>query len=196
MNLSQYKTVKSKVSDGIFGQRITFTYINDFRASIRKEYKDLGIFKISVINAHVSKKSYYEMANTSTGLQNLGVEMYALRDSHYNYEKLNGFLACLKSDENKKYMIIRFDNDPERKNIHIIKVVYVDKDGKTVSEKDVEAMMTASALKKKRNEYGRSAKLDLSVGYRPFKWTDIARLSVAGLKLEDDRLTPFLKSLE
>lgn len=196
MNSKQYDIIKTKVSDKIFGQRFTFTYINDFRDSIAKDYKDLGIYKISVINAHISKKTYYEMANTSTGLQDLGVEMYALRESHYNYEKLNGFLASLKSDETKKYLIIRFDSDPERQNINIIKVIYVDKDGKEIPEKEVEKMMTPSALKKKRNEYGRSAKLDLSVGYRPFKWSDIARLSVAGLKLEDDRLTPFLKHLE
>jgi len=196
VNQKHYQTIKSKVSDKIFGQRFTFTYINDFRDSIRKEYKDLGIFKLSVINAHISKKTYYEMADTSTGLQDLGVKLLPKRDGHYNYEKLNGFLACLKSDETKKYMIIRFDSDPERQNINIIKVVYVDKNGVVIPEKDVEAMMTPSALKKKRNEYGRSAKLDLTVGYRPFKWSDIARLSIAGLRLEDDRLTPFLKHLE
>lgn len=196
MNTKQYDIIKTKVSDKIFGQRFTFTYINDFRDSIAKDYKDLGIYKISVINAHISKKTYYEMADTSTGLQDLGVKLLPKRDSHYNYEKLNGFLACLKSDETKKYMIIRFDSDPERQNINIIKVIYVDKDGKEIPEKEVEKMMTPSALKKKRNEYGRSAKLDLSVGYRPFKWSDIARLSVAGLKLEDNRLSQFLKHLE
>lgn len=196
MDSKQFDIIKSEVSDKIFGQRFTFIYINDFRESIAKDYKDLGIFKISVINAHISKKTYYEMADTSTGLQDLGVSLLPKREGHYNYEKLNGFLASLKSDENKKYMIIRFDDDPKRKNINIISVVYVDKDGNKISEEEVEKMMTPSALKKKRNEYGRAAKLDLTVGYRPFKWTDIARLSVAGLKLEDTRLSSYLKHLE
>jgi len=196
MDTKHYKIVMDQVSDKIFGQRITLTYVNDFRESIRKEHKDRGIFKISKINCHISKKSYYEMANSSTGLQDLGVEMLPKRESHYNYEKLNGFLASLKKDPDKKYVIIRFDKDPGRKNINIIDIKYIDKDGEVIPEEEVKSMMTNSALKKMNNEYGRSGKLDLSVGYRPFKWSEIARLSVAGIKLEDERLRPYLKCLE
>lgn len=192
MTPEQYKSLYKNVSDNIYGQRIGLVYVNDFRGSIAKPYKDMGITKISTINGHIAKKSYYEMANTSTGLQELGVELKPKRESFYNYEKLNGFLANLKSDPNQKYVLLRFDDDPQRKNQHVIKITYVDRRGEPLDEKYVESLMTASALRSKHKEYGRAAKLDLSVGMRAYKWANIARLKIEGWEYVDKRFDKFL----
>lgn len=193
MNLKQYEKMMGILSDNIFGQKFSMVYVNDFHDSIKKEYKDLGITKVSYILGHISKKSYYEMANTSTGLEALGVNLLPKRESQYNYEKLNGFLASLKSKPDNKYLILRFDDDPARKNIDVMKVVYIDKSGNILDEKTVESYMTDSALKKKHKEYGRDAKLDISVGYRPFKWDGIAELNVTGITIKDDKLKKYVR---
>lgn len=196
MNIKQYHNFKDWISDNIFGQRIGLIYVDDFSKNLAKDFKDQSIYKLSIINAYISKRSYYELANTSTGLRDLGVTLNPKRESHYNYEKLNGFLSNLKTNPEKKYVLIRYDSDPERKNIHIIKTVYVRPDTREImSEETVESMMTPSALKKKRNEYGRAGKLNLSVGFRAFKWANIARLRVSGYSMTDNHLQPFLEYL-
>lgn len=190
MNQTHYAYIAENVSDNIFGQKFSLVYVNDMRDSIRKEYKDLGIIKVSYVLGHVSKKSFYEMSTDSDALKNLGVNLLPKRDSHYNYEKLNGFLASLKSNPDNKYLIMRFDD--AKKNVDVIKVVYIDKDNNKLDEKTVESYMTDSALKKKNNEYGRAAKLDMTTGFRPFKWSDIAELSVEGVHLIDTKLKKFI----
>lgn len=191
MNRKQFDNLSETVGDNIFGQRFSFIYVNDFKTSIRKEHKDQGIMKISHIVAHISKKSYYDMTNTSTGVEKLGITVNPKQDSLYNYEKLNGLLAHLKSDPEKKYMLIRYDDDPSRKNLHIMDVLYIDKDAQIIPENVVESMMTPSALKSKRNEYGRSAALNLTTGFRSFKWHDIASIRLAGLVFVDSGLTKY-----
>lgn len=193
MNIEQYIQLTGQLSDNIFGQKFSFVYVNDFRNSIRREFKDREIKKVSYILAHIAKKSYYDMANTSTGLKKLGVEMKQLRESQYNYEKLNGLFASLKSNPEKKYILVRYDNDPDRKNIEVKKVVYIDKNNQVLDVKTVESMMTPSSLKHKNNEYGRSAKLELSVGFKVFKWSDIAKIKIAGQEMSDNLLNKYSK---
>jgi len=191
MNTEQYVQLTGQLSDNIFGQKFSFVYVNDFKDSIRREFKDREIKKVSYILAHIAKKSYYEMANTSTGLKKLGVEMKQLKESQYNYEKLNGLFASLKSKPENKYILVRYDDDPERKNIEVKKVVYIDKDNQVLDTETVESMMTPSALKRKNNEYGRSAALNLSVGFKVFKWINIAKIKIAGQEMVDHLLNKY-----
>lgn len=189
MNTQQFNTVKEKTDESIFGEKFSFIYCREMEKEISRKYKDIGIVKISKISAFVSKKTFIEMTNNSEVVKLLGITVHQIRDSHYNYEHIN-LLGHLKSDPSKKYMLIK--QDDEKNNVKVLWEKYVDRNGKTYTESEVEEMMTPSALKSKRGEYGRQAKLGLTTKYHSYKWWRIVKLNIHFLRLTDYELLKYI----
>jgi hypothetical protein len=172
MKIEQYEQLKSQLKDQqIFGQWVTAITITE-PSDLKKEYKDSGIMKISMFQGHISKKSYLEMVNDRTA--QAGIEVKAVRESHYNDEGLSGFFKNLKSDESKKYILFMFAPESHKKP------TYVYSDGKREYSKD--------EVCKPKSESAREAALaDLNadVKYRPFKIESVAYLTIAGQKVID-----------
>ena len=123
-----YSQVYDAIDDAIFGQKIGFIAVTE--PKVQKEFKEMGIKKVQHLVCTISKRSYLELVNTSTGIEELGVEVKSKRESFYENEKLGGLLSHLKKDPDRmKYLVVKFDTDDNRTHIqHVGEAIYVDKD--------------------------------------------------------------------
>ena len=134
MKRNEFEILKGLEDEIAYGQFLTCMYVSEPKTSdLNPEYKKAGIKKVSYFQTRLFKKSYLEMVNTSTGAINAGVEFKAVRKPTYNSVALNGFLSELISDNEKKYMILKF----RKSDTTFAHVKYVDGNGVEYKAEDI-----------------------------------------------------------
>lgn len=195
MNNVQFDQLQGDLSgEKLYGQFLGLTLVTDngFAAASRKA----GWRKVTVYNVQLMKKSYFDVVNTSTGAVEAGIEIHALRDSHYESEGHHGFFSHLASDPNKKYVRVVYDANKS----HAPKTIYLNAMGEIVSYEEAEAHFTDSYRTKMRGEdepkTARAKVLnaaDIDVRFVPAKVENIAVLKVGGVEVRDPNLKHYLK---
>lgn len=174
----------------IYGQFVGVVAVSDSQFSAT--YKKLGYKKVTRYNVRISKKSFLETVNTSTGAQEVGVEFTPKRDSYYN-NIYSGLLEELKADANKKYVRLVWDTDKS----NTVETCYVDGDGNIIAE-DVETakpFITPSAYKKATEGYGRQVHqraMNIDVREVDISFENIAEIKVCGIHMVDDLLKKYI----
>lgn len=191
MKQNSYNDLQQNLKNNIFGQFIGVVVVSDSQFSA--EYKAKGYKKVTRYNVQLSKKNFLEVVNTSTGAQDVGVEFHRKRDSYYESELLNGFFEHLKSNPDKKYIKIVWDNDKHNS----VESCYVDGDGNILGTKidDVKSYVTGSAYKKATEGYGREKimrEMDIHVNEIDVHVENIAELKVAGFHVIDTDLEKYI----
>ena len=194
MNKTQFDTLKHDLPDNIFGQKIGMVLVSD--SGLNASAKKSGIRKVTRYNVAISKRSHVDIINTTTGAEKIGATFSQLAESNYDSEKLNGFLCHLKTDDTKKYVTLRWDDD--KTNIH--NTVYVDINLNVIAETFEQAktldIFTPSYIKSIEEGYGRTAVLktaDINVQTITVKIENIAVLKVCGHEVIDNNLTNYAK---
>lgn len=177
MNLDQFN--EACALENIMGQFVSLVTVTDQKDNVKKEFKDLGVRKISRFQVHIRKKHYIELLNTSTGAAEMGIEFKPKRDSFYNHEAHEGFFCNLKSNPDKKYIEIRWnENDKE-----IDDSVLIDKDNNILKD---------DVLKDSARSPRTVLAEQLGVYIRQFKIESIALMRIAGKEFIDDKLKDYL----
>lgn len=185
MKNKHYASVKAMDDQKIFGQFISIVSVTEpSKYDLVEEYRDLGIRKVSSFQTHLFKKNYMTIINTSTGAINAGVEFKQVKESPYQNEALEGLCSCLKSDNNKKYIVVKFKGE------NSANVVYVDHAGKVYD---------GQVILKPKKESAREKAIVAIVGeeekpsFRAFKIESIYSISIAGQIFVDEELEDIVK---
>jgi hypothetical protein len=176
MTLNQFQEVLAMNEEKIFGQFITITSVTDPIKDLLPEFKDMGIKKVSTIQTHLFKKSYLDIVNTSTGAMQAGVEFKPKKESPYTSLALNGLCSELKSNPDKKYLILKFSGEDTST------IYYVNDRG--------EKFDAGTILKEKYVSVRKATmeSLGVKVEFRAFNIDNIYELSINKQILTDDRL--------
>jgi hypothetical protein len=187
MDNFQYSVLKEKIysnRESVAGQFISILSVTD--AEVKKEYKTLGIKKVSRFQAHIISSNYIELNNKSERVSELGIELKAKRPSYYENESKDGFFRCLKSNPDKKYLGVKYDT--EKNHSKVFDVFYVDENGKYLLDSE-------KYLKEKKSS-GREDELQLTVRERDFKVESIACIRIAGEEVIDSSLLKYTECLD
>jgi hypothetical protein len=189
------KLVEQHKEKSFGGQFFSCVYVRDMRSEIAKEHKELNIIKISKFQAQVIFEDYISLNNGTQHVQDLNITVNRDPDYVFPYTwDIEGFLCTLKKDNSKKYVAIKFNE--EKQNIRtLIESIYIDADGNQYTEKEIENMMTPSALKSKHGEYGRAGKLELTGKFKMLSWDKIAALKIGKSIYVDPILNNKIKGL-
>ena len=192
MNITQYNSLKNSLSDNIYGQKIGLVIVT--QSGMSAPMARQGYRKVSRYNAPISKRSYLEVVNTSTGAKEVGAEFKQIGTPRYESEKLNGFFSHLISKPDKKYLRLCLDMEKS----HVINSVYVQ--GTTIVADTFEdacklGLFTNSYIKGRNQEYGREKVMkaaDIHVKPLSIKIENIALIRVSGHEEIDPLLANYL----
>jgi hypothetical protein len=190
MDNKQFETLKVTLPDNITGQFIGLITVTNsqFTANCKKS----GYKKITRYNVQLTKKTFLEVVNTSTGASEAGIEFKSKRESFYEHEKLD-FFEHLRSNPDKKYLRLVWDNDSH----NTVKSVYVDPNGRIIGDsiESVKAFVTPSAYKSATEGYGRGKimkEIGVNVNENDISIDNIAELKICGQHIIDPILEGFI----
>lgn len=175
MNREQFEEVKNQeIGNGQF-----FTIEARTQSGFSASAKKSNYFKVSKFQSHVFVKSFSELVNTSTGMQELNADYQPEQESLYEGVAHNGLLALLKSNMDKQYIRCMFTEKTAKAEVHFYNMA-----GEEVS---AEECLTKSALEKFNHEksfsdMSKSEKIaEISkTAIRYFSWENITYLSIGG----------------
>ena len=184
--MNELKLTKNNLSsfDAPYGKKIGIVAATT--SGFKAAYK--GYRKVSHIVVTFPKRDYYELVNTSSGIEKLGITVNPLQDAGYSFV---GGLLSVKDDTNEGYVRIPFDTSDDRNHVQNIGETFIiDVDGNKYVYSD--DYFTPSYIKNQKEGSGREAQLKISVKFRTYKLDNIIKINVNGMTYINEELNKLI----